>query len=140
MSAICIPVFLGEFVGVGVMAWAASTGVAVTLALAAVINCLFHILNQAPTRSGQALMDEIEDLRTFLSTMEKGQRGGRTALKITPPLFERLLPYAMALNVETAWGEKFAAALASTARWGAIKYSPRWYFGPGWTPSPPRPS
>jgi hypothetical protein len=118
--------------GLGVMVWAASTGVVIVLILLIVINCLFHILLKAPTRSGRALLDQIEGLRLFLITTQKIPNDVRSAPQVTPTLFERLLPYALALNVEKVWSERFAAALAQSAPAGTENYSPAWYSGPAW--------
>jgi uncharacterized membrane protein len=118
MSAICLAFLLGEVAGLGLMAWAASSEVVVVLGLMIVINYVLHYLLRSPKRGGRALMDQIEDFRLFLTTTEKEQRDLRTPLRTTPDLFERFLPYAMALNVEKVWGEKFAAALPQTARGG----------------------
>jgi len=52
-------------------------------------------------------------------------------IKTTSQQFERLLPYALALNVESVWGEKFAATLAQ-AKGKDNGYTPEWYFGEGW--------
>ena len=46
----------------------------------------------------------------------------------TPALFEKFLPYALALGVENAWAEKFSGVLAASAVEGA-EYSPGWYSG-----------
>jgi uncharacterized membrane protein len=116
------------------MAWAASTGVVVVLMLLVAINYLFHYLLKAPTRLGRALLDQIEGFRMFLTTTERDHRDVRTPPKKTPDMFERSLPYAMALNVEKAWGEQFASALAQAAQGGTLGYSPGWYSGPGWDP------
>lgn len=132
MSGICLPFFICEVVGLGVMAWAASPGVVIVLTLLVVTNYFFHILLKAPTRSGRTLMDQIESFRMFLATTEKDHRDVHTPLKATPILFERFLPYAMALNVEKVWCEKFAAALAQTAEGATSDYSPGWYSGPAW--------
>ena len=134
MSAISLAFLVAEVAGLGVMLWATSTGVVAILLLMVAINYLFHILLKAPTRSGRALMDEIEAFRMFLASTEKDRRDRRTSPKTTPHLFESLLPYAMALNLEKAWGEKFADALAQTAKSRILSYSPDWYSGPGWNP------
>jgi len=133
-SVICLPFLIGEVAGLGVMAWAASPGVAIILVLLVAINYLFHILLKAPTRLGRALLDQIEGFRMYLTSTEKERRDVRTPLKAAPVLFERLLPYAMALNVEKAWSEKFAAELAQTGQGETMGYSPDWYSGPGWDP------
>ncbi|HMD86441.1 MAG TPA: DUF2207 domain-containing protein [Terriglobia bacterium] len=132
LSMICLLFFIGEVAGLGVLAWAASTGVAVVLVLLVVINYLFHCLLKASTRSGRALLGQIEGFRMFLTTTEWGHRDARIARKFTLDLFERFLPYAMALNVEKVWSEKFAASQAQTAPEGTADYSPVWYTGPGW--------
>jgi hypothetical protein len=132
LSAICLPFVLGEVAGLGAVVWAASTGVAIALILLIVINYLFHILLKAPTHSGRALLDQIEGFRLFLVTTDKQPRNARTAPQATPILFEKFLPYAMALNVEKVWSEKFAVALSPTAPAGTDDYSPTWYSGPSW--------
>jgi hypothetical protein len=132
VSVICLLFFLGEAAGLGVLAWAASPGVALVLVLMVVINGLFHHLRKAPMRSGRALLGQMESFRIFLTTTDWGHRDARLARKLTPDLFERFLPYAMALNVEKVWGEKFAAVLAQTAPKGTADYSPAWYTGPAW--------
>jgi len=132
MGAICLLFFICEAVGLSVMGWAASPGVVVVLTLLVVTNYFFHILLRAPTRSGRALMDQIESFRTFLATTGKDQHDAHTPLGTTPVLFERYLPYAMALNVEKVWCEKFAAALVQTAEGETLDYSPGWYSGAAW--------
>jgi len=134
LSAICVPFFVCEAAGLGVMAWAASTGVVVTFILLVAINYVFHILLKAPTRSGRALMNQIEGFRMFLATTEQDHRDARTPLQTASHLFERFLPYALALNVEKVWGEKFAVALAQSAQRRSPEYTPGWYFGPSWDP------
>jgi uncharacterized membrane protein len=56
-----------------------------------------------------------EDRLEFMNPPEK-----------TPELFERFLPYAIALNVQNTWAKKFAGVLATAAA-GAAAYS--WYSG-----------
>ena len=43
----------------------------------------------------------------------------------SPALYEKLLPYAVALGVEMVWSRRFAAALAALQ----IQYQPSWYDG-----------
>lgn len=50
----------------------------------------------------------------------------------TPELFERFLPYALALDVEQAWAEKFSAVLARAGEEGR-PYQPAWYSGSSWS-------
>ncbi|MEW8021081.1 MAG: hypothetical protein AB2811_10190 [Candidatus Sedimenticola endophacoides] len=46
----------------------------------------------------------------------------------TPQLFERYLPYAIALDLEQRWGERFSSLLHT----GEDGYQPHWYQGNGW--------
>ena len=48
----------------------------------------------------------------------------------TPELFERYLPYALALDCENEWNAKFASVLAAAAMAGAAQ--PGWYSGRNW--------
>ena len=48
----------------------------------------------------------------------------------TPELFERYLPYALALDCENEWNAKFTAVLAAAALAGAT--APVWYSGSNW--------
>ncbi len=132
LSVICLLFFVGEAAALGVLAWAASPEVVVVLALLAVINYAFHCLHKTQARSGRALMGQVEGLRMFLTTTDWQHRDARLARKLTRDLFERFLPYAMALNVEKVWSEKFAAALTHMAQEGTVAYSPVWYTGPAW--------
>lgn len=134
ISAAWLAVLLSEVAGLWVMAWAASTGWVVLLLLLAAINYLFYVLLKAPTRLGRALASRIEGFRRFLAATEQDGPGGRTPRESPCDLFERFLPYAIALNVEKGWGERFASALAHTAPRGARGYSPGWYSGPSWDP------
>ena len=97
---------------------------------------LFHILLQAPTMAGRALLDQIEGFRLFLADSGHDPREVRISLPGTPDQFERLLPYAIALNVEKVWGENLPPLLAQAAQGGVANYSPDWYSGPNWNPSP----
>jgi hypothetical protein len=54
----------------------------------------------------------------------------------TPELYEKFLPYALALNVEPQWTEQFSDVLSAAAQPGGRgAYHPRWYSGSGWDSS-----
>lgn len=85
---------------------------------------LFYWLLEAPTIAGRATLDSIEGFKHYLSVAEKELLNFQHPPEKTPELFERYLPYAIALGVENEWGEKFteilnAAALSnhSTLHW-----------------------
>jgi uncharacterized membrane protein YgcG len=134
ISAFSIPFFIGELVGLGMLGWAASPAVALILILLVFINYLFHCLFKRPTHSGRVLLDQIEGFRLFLAAVENDRSKALITPELTPDLFEKFLPYAMALNVEKVWSEKFRSVLSQAAQDGSARYSPGWYSGPNWDP------
>ncbi len=134
MTAISVPFIIAEIAGFAAMSWAASAEVTIIFLLLVAINFTFHILLRGPERTGRALAEQVEEFRKFLSSTEQERRSSRiarSAMPTVPAFFEKLLPYAMALNVEKVWCEKFASSLAST-QGKALDYSPTWYNGPAW--------
>lgn len=101
---------------------------AVFVALAAA-HVLFYQLLPAPTARGRRLMDTLEGFQLYLEVAEKDELNLRNPPAKTPELFERYLPFALALGVEQAWAEKFAAVFAGLAATGGGTYQPRWYGG-----------
>jgi len=91
------------------------------------VNVLFGRLLRAYTRKGRALMDKTEGLRMYMESAEKERLDAMNPPDKTPQLFEKLLPYAIALGVEQAWSEQFADVLAKAQAEG---YQPSWYVGP----------
>jgi hypothetical protein len=122
-----IPFVAGEVFGVAMLAFMTSVGAVVALLLVIAANLVFHRLLRAPTLAGRSVLDQIDGLRQFLSAVE-GDRLERTPIQKTPELFEKLLPYAMALDVEEEWSNQFADVLAAAGR-GGEEYSPSWYRG-----------
>lgn len=96
-----------------------------------ITNYLFFYLMKAPTVNGRLIMDEIEGFRMYLNAAEKPQIQQMNPPGLTPEVFERFLPYAIALGVGEAWGKSFEKSLAvmekSTGR--AMRYAPIWYAG-----------
>ena len=86
----------------------------------------FYLL-KAPTVQGRKVMDEIEGFRQYLGVAEEDRLNHLHPPEKTPELFERYLPYAVALNVENRWAERFAGVLAAAAAAGAATAA--WYSG-----------
>ena len=93
-------------------------------------NFLFYYLLKAPTLQGRAIMDQIEGFKLYLSVAEKDRLETFHPPDTTPEVFEKFLPYALALNVENEWSENFATAMAATG--AEQQYRPRWYRGRNW--------
>ncbi len=102
---------------------------AVTILAALAFNVLFRYLLKAPTLEGRGIMDEIEGFRMYLSTAEQDRLNLLHPPERTPALFEKYLPYAMALDVENEWGEQFQDVFAAAAAGGDGGYQPGWYHG-----------
>jgi uncharacterized membrane protein YgcG len=92
------------------------------------VNILFYFAMKAPTRRGRNVMDEIEGFKMYLSTAEQDRLNLLHPPEKTPELFEKYLPYALALDVDQEWAEQFAEVFASAAAAGR-PYSPYWYSG-----------
>ena len=129
-----LPFFGFEIAAFCVLVWAASPLVVLILILLVLINYLFHYLLKAPTRAGRDLMDQIEGFRMFLAAVEGDRYRSLAASDMTSAMFEKFLPYAMALNVEKAWSDRFATVLAKATQSGTAGYAPAWYSGPNWNP------
>ncbi len=115
--------FAAMIVAMAVNAKDQSVGI-YTAGFAAVVlmHVLFSRLLTAPTVLGRKLMDQIEGLRLYMTTAEEKRLDMLNPPEKTPELFEKLLPFALALDCENAWSEKFAAVLAAASYAG-----PAWY-------------
>ena len=69
----------------------------------------------APTKEGRGVLDRIAGFRQYLSIAERNRLDRMTAPADTLERFERFLPYAIALGVETRWAERFQSQLAAAA-------------------------
>lgn len=75
-------------------------------------------------------MDQIEGFKLFLTVAEQHRFEMLHPPEITPEVFEKFLPYAIALGVENAWCQKFDAAIAKANVSGEQPaYNPSWYSG-----------
>jgi len=126
-----LPFFAGEIAGVIMLSSAVSIPTAMTLAAMGFLNGLFYRLLKAPTLSGRKIMDQIEGFKLYLSVAEQERLNLLNPPERTPELFERYLPYALALDVENAWSEQFAEVLARAGT-GTEPYHPLWYSGSSW--------
>jgi hypothetical protein len=132
MTAFSAPFVGGEAMGIAFFAEAASIQGAVVLAGILLINFVFYHLLKAPTLAGRRMMDQIEGFAEYLSVAEKDRMNLLNPPERTPELFEKFLPYALALGVEQAWSEQFSEVLARAGQSsdsGGHGYSPRWYHG-----------
>ena len=130
-----IPFFIaGVAAPVGILFSVESTGLYVLgigAIILAVVSIVFFRLLRAPTIHGRKLLDQIEGFRMYMTTAEEDRLQVLHPPEKTPELFERYLPYALALDCENEWNAKFAAVLAAAAAAGAAA-APAWYSGHSW--------
>lgn len=79
---------------------------------------------QAPSREGGKLLDQIDGFKQYLSVAEEDRLEFLNPPKKTPELFERFLPYAIALDVENSWANRFTGVLAAAGVGAAVS---SWY-------------
>ena len=117
-------------IGVGLLIGFASAGILASLGmqpasgiiagvLSALIVAFFGWFMPSRTTRGTRELEKVLGFREFLTRVE-GDRLER--LVKTPAMFEKFLPYAMALGVEENWAKAFD---------GIYSQPPSWYSGPG---------
>jgi len=126
------PFFIGEIAGIWILFTTAGVATVLILLLAIGINVLFYQLLKAPTLAGRKLLDELEGFRLYLQVAEKDEMNLRNPPEKTPALFETFLPYALALDVEQEWAERFANVFAEMDG-RQEHYHPGWYSGSGFS-------
>ena len=115
----------------GIVSWT----VLAAVVLLVLSNVFFARILKARTPAGRKAMDEIEGFRLYLSIAEKDRMNLLNPPDRTPELFEKFLPYALALGVEQEWSEQFSEVFARMAAEGTAPeswrggYHPAWYMG-----------
>jgi len=102
-----------------------------TIVIVIAQHLLFAQLLKAPTRRGRKLLDDIEGFRMYLSGEHPNLVSQCGPPPKTPELFERYLPYALALDVEEQWAGQFTEEIARENRSGKLEILD-WYTGPAW--------
>jgi len=120
--------FSGESAGLYILGLAAIVLV--------ILTAVFQYLLRAPTVAGRKLLDQIEGFRMYLTTAEEERLKVLHPPEKTPELFEKYLPFALALDCENEWNAKFATVLAAAAAAGAAA-APVWYSGSHWDANRP---
>ena len=136
IAAFALSILGFEVVGIGLMAKSTSAVLVVALLLTVAIHVIFHQLLKAPTKAGRTVLDKIEGFKRFLSAVDGDRMNRMSPPASTPEVFEKYLPYALALDVEQAWAQKFSGVLNGAAHapgQNSDGYSPSWYSGSSWS-------
>ncbi|MEO7756360.1 MAG: hypothetical protein ABIS07_07260, partial [Dokdonella sp.] len=91
-------------------------------------NVAFFDWLKAPTLAGRELLDKIAGLRLYLGVAERDELAAQQAPPMSADEFQRFLPYALALDVEKTWADRFAAAVGPAAA-AAAASTVGWYQG-----------
>ena len=132
----------GVVIVIGTMIAVFNIGTGITPYLIAAIALMFLTMvffaniMRRPTLRGRKLLDEMLGFKDYLEIAEKDELNLRNPPEKTPQLFERYLPFALALGVDQKWSEKFAGVLAAIRGPDRSGYQPSWYTG-SWNSSNP---
>jgi len=74
------------------------------------------------TRKGVRALEEVLGLSEYIRRAEVDRMEYHDAPEKSPSVFEKLLPYAIALNLTSIWTKQFE---------GLMQEPPRWYIGRG---------
>lgn len=88
---------------------------------------IYKILIERPSEEKLALQSQVEGFKMYMGAAENAQIQHFNPPAMTPEIFEKLLPYALALSVDEVWGEKFQNYLASSNQ--VETYHSPWYHG-----------
>ena len=90
----------------------------VSAVISGAVICIFGWFMPARTLTGARTLERVLGFEDFLGRVESDRI---ERIERTPDLFEKFLPYAMALHVEKKWVQSFA---------GIAMQPPQWYQGP----------
>lgn len=125
-----IIVIISGFVITAAFNWYASLVVAIfSFVFVLFFGVLYALRLTRYTPEGLTLIDKIEGFKMFLEATEvERMKIIGTPPERTPELYEKYLPYAMALGVEKAWTNQFTPLFAQMEKAGH-PYHPHWYIG-----------
>ncbi len=85
---------------------------------------VFRELMTVRTEKGNDVLNEADGLAMYMGTAERHRLEMFNPPEETPEVFERLLPYAFALDTAETWANRFEEILRQQ------QYQPGWYSGP----------
>ncbi|MBK7269563.1 MAG: DUF2207 domain-containing protein [Flavobacteriales bacterium] len=92
-----------------------------------ILFLLYVYLIKRPSEEKQALRSRLLGFKMYLSAAEEKQLQHFNPPAMTPEVFEKYLPYAIAFKVEEVWGERFQSMISRALV--DPNYRPGWYSG-----------
>ncbi len=99
------------------------------IVLMVILFFVFAALMKRPTGLGRKLLDDMLGFKDFLEIAEKDELNLRNPPDKTPQLFEKYLPFALAMGVEQKWADRFSEIFAGLRGPNDTAYRPAWYNG-----------
>ena len=99
------------------------------IVMMAIVFVIFTALMKRPTGLGRKLLDDMLGFKDYLEIAEKDELNLRNPPDKTPQLFERYLPFALAMGVEQKWADRFTEIFAGLRGPNDSAYHPTWYNG-----------
>lgn len=103
--------FLVAVASLGVVAWATSLQLAVLFGLFITVNLISLMTLRSPTTAGHELLNHLADFRMFFAAVDADRVNRMNAPNAPSAAAEKYWAWALALGMEHAWGEQFAAAV-----------------------------
>jgi hypothetical protein len=94
-----------------ILGWITSVPFALQFAGFLLANLFGSVALRAPTAAGYALLAQLSDFRMFLAQVDSDRVNRMNAPAAPCPTAEKYWAWALALNVEHAWGEQLTAAI-----------------------------
>ena len=94
-----------------VFAWISSLQLALQFGAFLLVNLVGIVALRAPTAAGHALLARLSDFRMFLAQVDSDRVNRMNAPTAASPAADKYWAWALALDVEHAWGEQFTAAI-----------------------------
>jgi len=136
LTLFALPFLGGEVMGLFFLTKLTSLSFGLFLIATGILHGVFVHLMKAPTFAGRRLMDQVEGFKMFLGSVDGDRLNRANPPQQTPEVFEKFLPYALALDVEQDWANKFSGILsgAGTAPGSSgSPYTPSFYSGSSWS-------
>lgn len=92
-----------------------------------ILFLLYTYLIKRPSEAKQALRAKLFGFKMYLGAAEEKQLQHFNPPTMTPEVFEKYLPYAIAFGVEKVWGERFEDMISKALV--DPNYKPGWYSG-----------
>jgi hypothetical protein len=113
LTLFAIPFVFAELVALAILMRTTSVSLVLFVIASGLLHILFLYLMKAPTFAGRRLLDQIEGFKMFLGAVDSDRLNRAMSPQQTPAVFEKFLPYALALDVEQDWANKFSGVLAA---------------------------